>query len=411
MPIKDKIDPVIIELFKRMNKHGYAAYIVGGAVRDLLLDRIPKDYDVATDASPEQIRKVFGRNRARIIGRRFRLVHVYHGAEIYEFSTFRREPSKEERQGRKTDSGAIIWRDNQFGTQKQDAWRRDFTVNALYFDPIAKDGIIDFVAGYKDLQSRIVRTIGEPNIRLEEDPVRMLRALKLVGQYDFTLEPKLAEAITANKQKIHLASSVRLFEELLKILNSPYSCQILQAIEQHGLLAELLPNLSECWKNEHGVLLRKVLRIRDEAMINEECSKSKSLALATLCIANIINNYAIDVDSQQLWESSITWSKECRTIINSICKPLPVSRFLSSRARDIILMQARFLNCKGKSKFMKHPEYKYGRLLFTILHKLFNWEPEILAYWPKLTSEQEVMIAHKSSRKKRGYKPRRHRKR
>ena len=129
---------------------GFEAYIVGGAVRDLLMGLEPKDYDIATAASPEDIRRVFGRRQSRIIGRRFRLVHVYAGSEIYEISTFRREPSAGERRERLNDDGVMIWRDNEYGTLEQDAERRDLTVNALYYDPVGERGIIDFVGGVRD---------------------------------------------------------------------------------------------------------------------------------------------------------------------------------------------------------------------------------------------------------------------
>ena len=177
----------------QLQKAGYETYIVGGAIRDMLLGRTPKDFDISTAATPEEIRQVFGRRSARIIGKRFRLAHVYSGRELFEVATFRKAPGKkdlaEHQNGGKDDlPDNLIVSDNSFGTSKEDAARRDFTVNALFYDPEKKE-IKDFTGkGLDDMERGIVRAIGNPGLRFEEDPVRMLRALKLVGQYDFALD-------------------------------------------------------------------------------------------------------------------------------------------------------------------------------------------------------------------------------
>ncbi|MBP5640972.1 MAG: polynucleotide adenylyltransferase PcnB, partial [Victivallales bacterium] len=195
MNLRNKIRGSAIQVVKRLVDNGHEAYIVGGAVRDLLLGYTPKDVDITTSATPEQVREVFGRRQCIIIGRRFRLAHVRMGDEIYEVSTFRREPTAEERRGRLDDDGEMIWNDNQFGTLEDDAMRRDFTVNALYFDPIGERGIIDLVGGREDLKNKVVRVIGDAKTRFIEDPVRMLRALKLVGMYGFSMTQDTEEAL------------------------------------------------------------------------------------------------------------------------------------------------------------------------------------------------------------------------
>ena len=172
MPIREKIAKSAVRVITRLHDAGFEAFLVGGAVRDLILDIEPKDYDIATNATPEEIRGVFGR-RSRIIGRRFRLAHVYMDRRVFEVSTFRREPTMEERKGRKTDDGLIVWRDNEFGTVEQDARRRDFTVNAIYYDPQnTAHQFTDFVDGLADMEAKLVRTIGKADIRMAEDPVR-----------------------------------------------------------------------------------------------------------------------------------------------------------------------------------------------------------------------------------------------
>ncbi|MBQ2335250.1 MAG: polynucleotide adenylyltransferase PcnB, partial [Victivallales bacterium] len=175
-----KVNPSAVKVVSYLVQNGYEAYLVGGAVRDLLLGCEPKDYDITTNATPEEVRAIFGRRNCMVIGRRFRLAQVRIGGEEFEVSTFRRKPTQEERKGRYEDDGVMIWSDNEFGTLEDDVQRRDFTVNALYMDLVGTRGIIDYTGGIQDLKDGIVRTVGDPEERFEEDPVRMLRALKLV---------------------------------------------------------------------------------------------------------------------------------------------------------------------------------------------------------------------------------------
>ena len=218
MIFQPQIAPHITEIIAGLQEAGYEAYLVGGAVRDFLLQRQPKDYDISTSATPEEVKKVFKKNRVMIIGRRFRLVHFYHGQEIIEISTFRKKPeaiSISERPARVQDAPEnMIFRDNEFGTVQEDAERRDFTVNALFYDPV-NDKLCDFTGmGVDDIKNGIVRAIGEPKVRFEEDPVRILRALKLVGQYGFTMDPETEKALRETLELITLASDSRMTLEM-----------------------------------------------------------------------------------------------------------------------------------------------------------------------------------------------------
>ena len=197
MELKKLMDPAICGIVEQLQQAGYEAYIVGGAVRDLLLDRSPKDYDISTSATPEEIRKVFRDRRTLIIGKRFQLVHLFLRGDIIEVSTFRKRPQPQQelhKPGREVPENLIV-RDNEFGTAQEDAWRRDFTVNALFYDPVA-DQIRDYTGmGLKDIENGCIRSIGDPALRFEEDPVRILRAIKLAGQYGFTFEPETGNAV------------------------------------------------------------------------------------------------------------------------------------------------------------------------------------------------------------------------
>ena len=278
------VDSIPVGIVRELTRAGFEAYIVGGAVRDLLLGKQPKDYDISTSATPEEVRKVFGRRRCRVIGRRFRLAHVYGNGEIYEVSTFRRMPNEHERQGRKHEDGPIIWNDNCFGTLEDDAKRRDFTVNALYLDVAGKRGVIDYSGGYRDLKSGIVRCIGEPAIRMEEDPVRMLRALKLVGQCGFALEPSLEAVIRGKAQKIKLSSPARLFEELLKLLANPACDRTLCVMHEYGFLREFWPVVDESWEDQEGEMMRHLLKLRGDAIRRGHYSNSRGLDLSTVAL-------------------------------------------------------------------------------------------------------------------------------
>ena len=275
--------PHVTELVGTLQRAGFEAYVVGGAIRDLLLGRAPKDYDVATAATPEEIRAVFGRRQARIIGKRFQLVHLMHGGELIEVSTFRRAP-KSSAAGGEEDSDHLITSDNDFGTAEEDVWRRDFTINALFFDPV-KSELIDFTGmGLADMERRVVRAIGEPRLRFEEDPVRLLRALKLVGQYDFSLEQETENALFSSLGLIRRASSSRLSLELEKILASSYGDRHLRTFHDYGFLHYFLPELDERWDSEVVRYAVDLLAVRNERVAAKLYRNSVSLAMAALAL-------------------------------------------------------------------------------------------------------------------------------
>ncbi|HXU92817.1 MAG TPA: polynucleotide adenylyltransferase PcnB [Gallionella sp.] len=244
---------------------GYQAYVVGGAVRDLLLDRIPKDFDVATDATPEEVRRVF--RRSRIIGRRFRLVHVMFGEEVVEVSTFR---SMIEAEDAETDEHGRLLRDNQFGDQEQDAARRDFTANALFYDPSTQE-IYDFHRGYDDTRNQLLRMIGEPATRYREDPVRMLRAVRLSAKLGMKLEPATAAPIGKLKGLLDNVPEARLLDEVLKMLLSGHSVECIQHLRKMQLHHGLLPLLDVILEQPVGEkFVMMALRNTDERLSQEK---------------------------------------------------------------------------------------------------------------------------------------------
>ncbi len=225
------IDPDALKVLYRLKTNEYVAYLVGGGVRDLLLGRKPKDFDIGTSANPQQVKRLF--KNCFIIGRRFRLCHVRFGKKVIEVSTFRKQAEAEQ-------GDTLIRRDNVFGTPEEDAFRRDFTVNALFYD-IATFSVIDYVEGLPDLEARVIRTIGDPGVRLREDPVRMLRAVALASRLEFTIDRDTVEAIRFLRSEIVKSSPARILEEFYKILRQGAARRTFQSLHETGLLAYILP--------------------------------------------------------------------------------------------------------------------------------------------------------------------------
>ncbi len=246
------IDPDALRVLYRLQQHRHAAYLVGGSVRDLMLGRHPKDFDIGTDAHPYQIKRLF--RNCWIIGRRFRLAHIKFGPKTIEVATFRKvtpEAAPVDAAGAVTvvaSAGppgappAIIHRDNTFGTPEEDAFRRDFTINGLFYD-VATLSVIDYVGGLGDLERRVIRSIGDPRVRFVEDPVRMLRAAVLGARLGFDLDERVIEAIAIHRTEILKASPARLMEEYFKILRSGYAEASFRALERVRLLELVTPDL------------------------------------------------------------------------------------------------------------------------------------------------------------------------
>ncbi len=229
------IDPDVRKVVRRLARYNHEAYLVGGCVRDLLLSRKPKDFDVATSAHPEEVRALF--RNSRIIGRRFRLVHVmFHGRKVIEVATFRRNP-------RPSSDGQLIRNDNAFGDAHEDAERRDFTINALFYDAESHH-IMDWVGGMRDIRRRIVDTVGEPEVRFREDPVRILRAIKFAGRLDLGLAPAVYDAIVYCREQLHLSARPRVAEEILRLLRGGEARRSIYIAWETGVLDVLLPELA-----------------------------------------------------------------------------------------------------------------------------------------------------------------------
>jgi tRNA nucleotidyltransferase/poly(A) polymerase len=244
MPVLDRasIDPDADRVVRKLARNGFKAYLVGGCVRDILVGRRPKDFDVATSATPNEIRATF--RNCRIIGRRFRLAHVFFGSKIIETSTFRANPRDEDDR-----PDLLIRRDNVFGNETEDALRRDFTINGLFYD-VEREEVIDHVGGLRDLDAKLVRTIGDPDIRFQEDPVRMLRALKFAARLDFTLEPATFRSLLRWRGEISKCAPPRVLEEIYRLLRGGAAKRSFELLVQTSTLSVMSPHLAGLLQGE-----------------------------------------------------------------------------------------------------------------------------------------------------------------
>jgi poly(A) polymerase len=323
----------------RLQNEGYEAYFVGGCVRDLMIGRVPKDFDVATSARPREVSRLFG--NGRIIGRRFKLVHIRYGNKIIETATFRAEPRD---QGEKED--LLIREDNEFGTAGEDARRRDFTVNGLFLDP-ATDEIIDYVDGLYDLDKRILRTIGDPYVRLAEDPVRIMRAIKFATRLDFHIHQDTWDAMCEQAEQLERSAPPRVLEEILRLVRSGSALGAFRMMRDCGVLTVLLPQLAEFL----GPRPTKDPKVKDRAgsfwallealdsRVHQGWQPTTAVCIAlmfVLVVEDLAERDDIDVD-EAAWE-----------ILEPLASHTRLSRRDFSRARRIITLLPQFT--QGPSK-------------------------------------------------------------
>lgn len=356
----------------RLQRHGHEAYFVGGCVRDLLIGRVPKDFDVATGAHPQEIRRLF--RNGRIIGRRFRLVHVYYGDKIVETSTFRCDPSEGvEPDG--DDEDLLIVEDNVFGTAEEDARRRDFTVNGLFLDP-AQGRILDFVDGLADLEARVLRTIGDPRVRIAEDPVRILRAIKFATRLGFRIQEPTWNAICELAPQLARSAPPRVLEELLRLLRSGTALGAFRMLRACGALSVLLPELDAFLGPRHHPSPESTSRAEIFWRLLEALDSDVHAGFApttAVCVAALfapIVEHETDADALEMPRES----RELASIAGEVLEPFAVATRLSRRdfaqARRILAQQPRFTQAPSKQfsplLFARTEEFPEALALFSL---------------------------------------------
>ena len=384
---------------------GYQAYVVGGAVRDLLLERTPKDFDIATNATPEEVRSVF--RRARIIGRRFRLVHVMFGEEVVEVSTFRRMVEAEDAQ---TDEHGRLLRDNEFGDQEQDAARRDFTANALFYDPATQE-IYDYHGGYADTRNRLLRIIGDPLVRYREDPVRMLRAVRLSAKLGIKLDAATAAPIAAMKNLLDNVPQARLLDEVLKMLLSGHSVECIQHLRKMNLHHGLLPLLDVILEQPMGEkFIMLALRNTDER-ISQDKTVSPAFLFAALLWHEVLAAWNLRV--QQGARPVGAMHEAMDEVLARQKAQLAIPHRQDAVMKEIWLMQQRFEQRAGQRPYrlLEQPRFRAGFDFLLLRCASGEVSDELGLWWDEFqdASDQrrtEMLQPEGAGEKKRRRKPR-----
>ncbi|MDR2786990.1 MAG: polynucleotide adenylyltransferase PcnB [Candidatus Accumulibacter sp.] len=336
---------------------GYEAFIVGGAVRDLLAGIRPKDFDVATDATPEQVRQCF--RRARIIGRRFQIVHVMMGAETIEVTTFRGHHVQRDGPRAQTDDQGRVLRDNVFGSRKEDAARRDFTVNALYYDPVTET-VIDYHQGLADLGRKTLRMIGDPATRYREDPVRMLRAVRLAAKLDFSIDADTLQPIGELADLVENIPLSRLFDEMLKLLTSGHSLECLRQLRAEGLHRGLLPFLDVTVEEPQGRRFVTLALESTDRRVREGRPISPGFLFATLLWNEVLNQWdALKAGGERPIPALYQAMDE---VLDAQAEKLAITRRIVGDIKDIWALQPRFELRSGKRPYglLEQPRFKAG---------------------------------------------------
>ncbi len=363
-----------------LQQQGYEAYVVGGAIRDLLIGITPKDYDVATNATPEQVRQCF--RRSRIIGRRFQIVHVLMGAETIEVTTFRGHHDPHDTGNKaQTDAQGRVLRDNVFGSQKDDAARRDFTVNALYFDPHSEN-IIDYHNGVADLQKKTLRMIGEPKTRYREDPVRMLRAVRLAAKLDLRIDDTTRRPIGELAHLIENVPPSRLFDEMLKLLTSGHAVKCVERLRSEGLHHGLLPLLDVILEQPLGERFVMLALENTDRRVRQGKPISPGFLFATLLWHQVLAH----------WQALLAQEKLARIpalflamddVLDVQAEKLAITRRVAGDIKDIWALQPRFDQRSGKRPhaLLEQPRLRAAYDFLLLRAESGEIEAELAQWW------------------------------
>lgn len=388
------MDENSLKVLYRLRQHGYTAYLVGGGVRDLLLGRQPKDFDVGTDATPEQVRKLF--RNCRLIGRRFRLAHIMFGRQsLIEVATFRRKPQPDEFPGEDEDGQPVNFAENVFGTPEEDAFRRDFTINALFYD-IEDFSVVDYVGGLADLRDGIIRVIGDPDERFAEDPVRMLRALEFSARLGFELEESIIPAIDRCGELLISASPARVREEIMELFRHKVAGQVLQKADRYGLLPYLIPDFVA--ERANFDLLRQLdMRTASGVRIREY------FALAAMYLGPFIRQCKDDMSIGDV-------HKLANQVLAPHCRYFSIANGIKHQARELYIGFFRFMRGRGRrgeQRFLRHPSTAEAFELYRLWVEGCQQERDLLQSWQRALAGEEP----EQKQKPRKRRPRRRKKR
>ncbi len=389
---REQIHPCALKVTDTLAREGYAAFVVGGAVRDLLLGREPKDFDVATDATPDEIRRLF--RRSRVIGRRFQIVHVYCGPDLIEVTTFRAaappvEDEGDEDESRVTAADGMLLRDNVFGSREEDAARRDFTVNALYYDP-EKQEVWDSHGGVADAQKKVLRMIGDPATRFREDPVRMLRAARFAAKLDFHIDPATRAPIAELAGMLARIPASRLFDEMMKLLLSGHAERGVKQLRAEGLHHGVLPMLDAILDDPSRQKFLHAALHDTDARIRQGQSASPAFMLACLLWFDMRRELERK-RGQGLHEQSALY-EAMDTVLERQRRALAFPRRFDGMIKEIWSLQGRFEQRSGARPFrlLSHPRLSACHDFLLIRAESGDASQELADWWSRFQDADEA---------------------
>ncbi len=398
-----------LKVMYRLNKSGFDAYLVGGSVRDLLLGKQPKDFDVTTDATPEQVKSLFG--NARIIGKRFRIVHVRFGREIIEVTTYRGhhpEPDSEHQQTHNHQSSrnenGMLLRDNIYGTIEEDAKRRDFTVNAMYYT-VADFSVHDYCHGLQDLRDRFIRIIGDPQRRYREDPVRMLRAVRFAAKLDFNLHRETAMPLVELGALLDSVPAARLFDEVLKLFTAGYSLSTYQLLREHQLFGHLFPESNQLCSEADADKLYTQAFINTDTRIKE----GKTITPAFIYAALLWPVLCREMQVPQIKESATMSAlhEAANTVIQQQNQRTSIPRRFQIPMREIWELQFRLpkRSARRAEKLFNHPRFRAAYDFLLLREQAGEIPPGLGQWWQEYQDhnveqrESQLRALHQRTRK------------
>jgi poly(A) polymerase len=405
---RERISPCARRVVAGLQEAGYAAFVVGGAVRDLLVDLEPKDFDLATSATPEEVKAVF--RRARIIGRRFRLVHVMCGQETVEVSTFRGSAAGEDEDQVRDEHGRIL-RDNVWGSQAEDAFRRDFTINALFYDPQSQE-ILDYCGGFADLRKRVIRMIGKPLERYREDPVRMLRAVRLAAKVGGHIEPRTREPIRTLGELLHNVPPARLFEEMLKLLLSGHATEGLLQLRNEGLHHGMLPMLDVIIEQPMGERFVMLALNRTDERVREDKPVSPAFLFAALLWHEVLAAWKRHEEDDGM-KPIPALHLAMEEVVAAQIERLAIPRRFTTDMKELWALQPRLLQRSGRRpyKLLEHPRLRAGYDFLQLRCESGEVDLEVAQWWERFMRAGEEERARMLLPEQPGTKRRRRRRR
>jgi len=366
---KKLLDQDALKVLKKLNKSGHETYLVGGCIRDILLGHKPKDFDIATSATPEQIHKLF--KRSRIIGRRFKLVHIMFSARKFiEVATFRAGKVQ-------TSNDGLVLRDNYYGTLEDDVFRRDYTVNGLYYD-IKKSEVIDYVGGLDDLKALKIKMIGDPSERFEEDPVRMIRAVRFRAKLNANIESQLIEAIQTNSQLLAKIPQARLYEEVIKLFHNENSIEIFHELDRLGLLSHLFSQTEE-----NSFVSASLINTSERIKSGNSVTPAFLFAVFLWSAVNKRFNQISKKNKSRI-ELMLQASED---VIKKQTQQVMMTRWLSSRVKDIWLMQYQLENYNPKKSkaLIRNPRFRMAYDFLVLRSESIDKDLKVKAeYWTNI---------------------------